>query len=75
MFRLTAVIWIEGASSDAVMTTAPAYLISYEPEVVLLETLNVQVPALSMLSHDRLNCQVGAIPKRHCGRNAIKRTP
>ncbi len=44
---------IEGASIDAVITTVPAYLISYEPEDVLLETLNVQVPALSMLSHDR----------------------
>ena len=66
---------IEGASIDVLITTAPAYLISYDPEVVFLGTLNVQVPAKSMLSHDRLNCQVDSIPKRHCGRNAIKRKP
>ena len=53
MLRLTAMTVIEGASIDVLITTAPAYLISYDPEVVFLGTLNVQVPAKSMLSHDR----------------------
>jgi hypothetical protein len=53
MLRLTATTVIEGASIDVLITTAPAYLISYDPEVVFLGTLNVQVPAKSMLSHDR----------------------